>query len=274
MVWEHIVGVLIPFLIPSTHIIILYYFWSVYAIQVRQQHCTCTCWDTIFKASFESGQTTAYKHMYFNATKNTMYMWGLVIVGTIASYEGFKKSIGLILRRSARFLMVFLFCISVVSQYIGWWDLINYINDDHYSQINYQVFMSLNELISTIYVLNLSNVQVHFQKKKLAIILALGIARVIVRFFNDFYGLWVFTTEEEPGDLDQLWSDLIKGVPDVVHILLTFFVMQMKQGANQRKRRNKRESDAYTMEDIFFIFNLMLFFSALTLIIVFRDMFF
>lgn len=272
MFWSKAFGVFVPFIIPSTHIIILSHFWSSYAVKVKRDDCTCSCWDTVYKAAFESGLTTSYKHMYFNATPNILYIWFLIVIAIIATYEGFKKSIWLIHRGSARLPMVGLFCTAVVSLYIAWWDLINYINDDYYNQLNYQLWMSSIEIISTALVLNLVNTQVYLRNKKLAIISILGAARMMLRFYNDFYGLWVFS-DEEPGDLYELRSDLIKGVPDLVHFLIPIFVMQKNLSVAQNKRRKKKQSQAYTMGDIFCIFNTLLFFATLTLVIVFRNMF-
>lgn len=266
--WDVALGLLVPFFVPTTHIFILQY-WSVYAYEVRPDRCTCTCWDTIFKANFESGLSTGYKHMYFNATRNTMFMWLLVVTGAIASYEGYKKTIRLLFRQSARFPMVLMFCTSIVSQYIGWWDLINFINDDHYTQLNYQLFMSVVELLSSIYVLHLTSVQVRLTNKKLSIISGLALVRMVHRFVNEFYGLWVFS-DEEPGSQDQLRADLIKGVPDLVHFLFPIFIMQMKL-RSARKYRRIIENNSYNLADVFFLFNVFLFFTVLTLLVIFRD---
>lgn len=78
--------------------------------------------------TYESG-IASYKHLYFNATENTMKIWILTVVAIIAFYECAKHLISLIIIKSARYSMVFLFCLSIFSHYYAWWAYVNYYND-------------------------------------------------------------------------------------------------------------------------------------------------
>lgn len=269
---EYLTGILLPFLVPSTHIILLYLFWSQYAFHVQREHCTCSCWDTVFKASYETGNPSFYKHMYFNATTSTMYMWLLIVLGCIGLYEGSKKTMRHVLRKTARPSIVFLFSVSVVSQYRAWWDLINYINDEHYAQIYYQCVASLTEVISTFHVLDLINDQVHLKTKNLTIIWGLSIARMSSRFLNDLYELL-----SEQFD-DDFGSQLAKFLPDLIHFVVPIGLMYLHRDSFGSYRqigrvyKNSSENDdSWTASDIYCILGFVSCLLVVSLLMIFKN---
>jgi hypothetical protein len=158
-------AVLFPIILPITHIFILWYFWHAYARWtyyyeplrskikwsfhcrfyrfVDKRFCSCSCWDTVFKATYESG-IASYKHVYFNSTLNTMQIWLLTVVFIISLYEAMKYLTKLIISKQLRYSMAFLFCLSIFSHYYAWWSYLNYINDDFYSQWNHQTFFTVS----------------------------------------------------------------------------------------------------------------------------------
>lgn len=93
--------------------------------------------------TYESG-IASYKHMYFNATQNTLKIWVLIVLGIIAMYECIKLLVFLIIQNKVRYSMVVLFGLSIFSHYYGWWAYINYYNDEYYSQWNHQLFFSVS----------------------------------------------------------------------------------------------------------------------------------
>lgn len=93
--------------------------------------------------TYESG-IASYKHMYFNATQNTMKIWVLTVLSIIALYECTKYLIRLIFANSVRYSMILLFCLSIFSHYYAWWAYVNYYNDDFYSQWNHQLFFTVS----------------------------------------------------------------------------------------------------------------------------------
>ena len=136
-------GSLAPALIPPAHIAVLWYFWQSYSRYVDKRFCSCSCWDTVFKGPYESG-IASYKHMYFNATPNTMKMWLLTVVSIIALYECIKQLIVLIIQNRCRYSMLVLFSLSIFSHYYAWWAYMNYYNDEYYEQWNHQLFFTVS----------------------------------------------------------------------------------------------------------------------------------
>lgn len=95
--------------------------------------------------TYESG-IASYKHLYFNATENTMKIWILTVIAIIALYECTKHLISLMIdkQKKVRYSMIFLFCLSIFSHYYAYWAYVNYYNDDFYSQWNHQMFFTVN----------------------------------------------------------------------------------------------------------------------------------
>lgn len=157
-----LIGFFFPALLPIAHILVLWYFWQAYARFVDKRFCSCSvrlcdeiylsvkfirnlcsqCWDTVFKATYESG-IASYKNFYFNATVNTLKIWLLIVFGIISLYECMKYLTKLIISRQLRLSMAFLFCLSIFSHYYAWWAYMNYLNDDFYSQWNHQTFFTV-----------------------------------------------------------------------------------------------------------------------------------
>lgn len=140
-----LIGFMFPTLLPIAHIVVLWYFWQAYARFVDKRFCSCSCWDTVFKATYESG-IASYKNFYFNATINTLKIWLLIVVGIISLYECIKYLTKLIISNQLRYSMAFLFCLSIFSHYYAWWAYMNYLNDDFYSQWNHQTFFTVTQI--------------------------------------------------------------------------------------------------------------------------------
>lgn len=137
-----VIGFLFPTVLPIAHIVVLWYFWQAYARFVDKRFCSCSCWDTVFKATYESG-IASYKNFYFNATTNTLKIWLLIVIGIISLYECIKYLTKLIISKQLRSSMAFLFFLSLFSHYYAWWAYLNYLNDDFYSQWNHQTFFTV-----------------------------------------------------------------------------------------------------------------------------------
>lgn len=138
-----ILSALLPAVVLPAHIYVLWRFWQSYSRYVDKRYCSCSCWDTVYKGPYESG-VASYKHMYFNATRNSVKMWLLVVAGVVALYETNKFLLKLLLRRKLRFEMAILFGSSIFSHYYSWWAYLNYYNDDYYSQWNHQFFFTVS----------------------------------------------------------------------------------------------------------------------------------
>ena len=101
----------IPVLIPTLQFGFIFKIWDKYNKPVNRDHCVCTCWDTVFKGEknilkgdwviflklvspFSAGYETgpgSYKHVYFNATANTMIIWAMTVTAVVLLYEGVRK---------------------------------------------------------------------------------------------------------------------------------------------------------------------------------------
>lgn len=78
---------IMPAVILPGHITILWRFWKSYSRYVDKRFCSCSCWDTVFKGTYESG-IASYKHLYFNATKNSLKVSASIISKIIENFNG------------------------------------------------------------------------------------------------------------------------------------------------------------------------------------------
>jgi len=98
-----------------------------------------------FTGTYESG-IASYKHLYFNATTNSLKIWILIVVGIVAFYECLKMLMKLIVVDKVRYSMVLLFLLSIFSHYYAWWAYVNYYNDEFYNQWNHQMFFTVSNV--------------------------------------------------------------------------------------------------------------------------------
>jgi len=88
---------------------------------------------------------SAYKHFYFNSTRSMLAVWLVTVTGIILLYECVRYIVPLVYysRCLLRHEMLALFVSSLYPHYYGWWGLINYINEDFYTQWKHQVYIFL-----------------------------------------------------------------------------------------------------------------------------------
>ncbi|KAK6617615.1 hypothetical protein RUM44_005203 [Polyplax serrata] len=210
-----IISGLFPGLIPPLHILVLYKFWGRYARRVDKRYCSCSCWDTVFKGTYESG-VASYKHVYFNATSNTVKIWLTTVGSILILYESLKYELKLLLSCQLRPLMGILFLSSLFSHYYTWWVYINYWNDDFYLQWNHQLFFTLTEAVSTALVLNMSNTKVKIVPKKILIVVSIALIHILAGGMDQF----VTNVIWREGHTHQVLRDLALVVPDILHVVL------------------------------------------------------
>lgn len=138
-----------------------------------------------FSGTYESG-VASYKHLYFNATKNTFKIWILTVVSMIALYECIRHLTLLTLQWHLRFSMLVLFLSSVFAHYYSWWAYVNYWNDDFYSQWNHQLFFTLSELFSTTLVMHLANADIPVTNRKALGIIGIALIHVLAGGWDQF----------------------------------------------------------------------------------------
>lgn len=136
--------------------------------------------------SYESG-IAPYKHMYFNATSNMLKIWMLVVIGVIAFYETMKHLARLAIKQRLRQSMMLLFSTALFSNYYSWWVYINYWNDDFYSQWYHQLFFSVTELISTVWVVHLADKKNAITHRKAFGIAAIALLHIMAGGWDQFF---------------------------------------------------------------------------------------
>ncbi|XP_066589937.1 uncharacterized protein [Prorops nasuta] len=240
------VGILAPLTVPPLHIAFLYYFWQEYMRDVDKQYCSCSCWDTVFKGSYESG-IASYKHMYFNATTNTLKIWITVVIGIITFYETVKYLTWLAFQQRLRLSMMILFATAVFSHYYSWWVYINYWNDDFYSQWYHQFFFSSTELISTLLVIHLADNKNTITHRKAFGIAAIAILHILAGGWDQFFTNVV----RGEGYAHQVVRDLGFMIPDILHVAIPLWSMNYKNcllpGAGKRDHPNIKRDLAYML---------------------------
>ena len=135
--------------------------------------------------SYESG-VASYKHMYFNATSNTLKIWITIVLGVIVSYETVKHLVWLGLQNRLRWRMFILFISAIFSHYYSWWVYINYWNDEFYSQWYHQFFFSFTELLSTILVIHLADEKNPITRRKAFGIVSIALLHILAGGWDQF----------------------------------------------------------------------------------------
>ncbi|XP_016843897.1 uncharacterized protein LOC100121962 isoform X2 [Nasonia vitripennis] len=247
---SNIFGFLAPLVIPPLHIAFIYYFWQDFARDVDKQYCSCSCWDTVFKGSYESG-VASYKHMYFNATSNTLKIWVTIVLGVIVFYETVKHLAWLGFQKHLRWRMFILFMTAVFSHYYSWWVYINYWNDDFYSQWYHQFFFSATELISTILVVHLADDRNPITRRKAFGIVSIALLHILAGGWDQF----VTNVVRGEGYAHQVVRDLGFMIPDVLHVIIPLCSLETK-GAYSLPGAGLRDPDLRT--DLMYMFDELL----------------
>ncbi|XP_043281850.1 uncharacterized protein [Venturia canescens] len=189
------VGILAPLTVPPLHILFLFHFWQDYARDVDRQYCSCSCWDTVFKGSYESG-IASYKHMYFNATTNSLKIWASIVIGIVVFYETSKYLTWLAFHRRLRFGMFILF-----------------------------MFFSITELISTIFVIQLADKKTAVTHRKAFAISTIGLIHILAGSWDQF----ITNVLRGEGYAHQVVRDLGFMIPDILHVLIPLLSVRWRK---------------------------------------------
>lgn len=219
-------GVSVPIVLPALHLLLVNQLWGKYTRQVNQSTCNCGCWDSAFKANYEVG-LPRYKHVYFNATYNTLKIWICTSVAIIALYECVCRAIKLHQKHSLRYPMLVLFSASIYSHYYTWWSFFNYWNDEYFFQWWHQVLFSASEVTATVFVFQLLDKSHQVIPWKVVVVVAVAIAHCLSAI-SDQFGHNVLQGE---GELHQVLRDLGFMFSDLLHIWIP--VRQLKIHAKQ-----------------------------------------
>ena len=218
----------LPILLPYLQFGLIYRLWAHHGVNVTRDHCSNSCWDTNFKAGYETG-AGIYKHVYFNTTWQAGAMWSLTLVYVAALYECVKYLATLRARGRLRARFAALFLASVYPHYYAWWTVWNYLNDDFYEQMWHQALFTGTELLSTAVTLQLADADTAATPARLLVIVAIAAGHVAAAGWDQF----VTNVLLYEGFLHQILRDVGFMVPDLLNIYLP--IQELKVHAKRRR---------------------------------------
>ena len=221
-------GLLFPVLIPYLQFGIIYKLWAHHGVNVTRDHCSNSCWDTNFKAGYETG-AGIYKHVYFNTTWQTCIMWTMTMVAVISLYECVKYLVSLYFGNKLRWRFAILFLTSIYPHYYAWWAVWNHINDDFYEQMSHQFLFTSTEVVSTWVILSLANTDTQVTPVSILVIIAIAAGHVLAASWDQF----VTNVLLYEGFLHQILRDVGFMVPDLLNIYLP--IQELKLYAKKKK---------------------------------------
>lgn len=212
-------GFLLLIIIPYVHIGIIYSkLWVPDKKPVNRDNCTCSCWDTVFKGSYENGKRVSYKHMYFNATPQTFGMWVMTMAAVLSGYEVVKYILRLYSEGTLRISMLFLILINIHPHYYTWWGNVNYFNDDFYSQFVHQQFFSVTEVISTAVVLRMCSTKCRMTPPLLLTVFSINVVHILIGGLDQFFIQLILMN----GRTSQRMRNLGFIIPDIFHLIIPY----------------------------------------------------
>ncbi|XP_069111037.1 uncharacterized protein [Argopecten irradians] len=226
MTWKQlvapwIVGILFLILVPYLHIGIFHLkLWVPNKSPVDKEQCRCTCWDTVFKGTYQNQDVIKYKHVYFNATVQTFLIWIITVCHVIGAYEALKFLWVTLISREYRLSMMCLFLMDVYPIYYSWWNYLNYFNDDFYDQFTHQFFFTVTEFISAYFILQLCSITQEIDKFKIITIVSISAVHLLIGGVDQFF-VQMFLGE---GKMYQKLRNFGFMLPDILHICLPVYV--------------------------------------------------
>ncbi|KAK3109111.1 hypothetical protein FSP39_023295 [Pinctada imbricata] len=204
------------------------YFWVPYKHPVNTDNCSCDCWDTVFKGSYESQANIRYKHIYFNATRQTYAIFVITVAIFALVYESFKRLILWIIQGQVRWSMMTLFLLDIYPHYYSWWMYFNYINDGFYRQFSHATFFAVTELISTIIIFSMCSSEAPIDHRKVLAIVSISVVHMVVGGLDQFFAQLILGH----GKLYQKIRNLGFLLPDVVHVVVPLAVLRKNRTWN------------------------------------------
>ena len=208
--------------------------------EVDVDNCENFCWDTKFKGDYEL-MPSGYKHVYFNLTQQTCFIWTVTIIFSTLLYEACKYSLHLLLTRQIRFQMFILFVSVIHSHYYTWWSLFNYFNDDFYDQLLHQAIFSTTEILSTVCVFKMMHNNSKLDNILLLIIFDVSIFHILSSSLDQF----IVNVLLRRGYLFQTVRDLSFMIPDVLHAFISFTFLRSNFRSSQNEIRALQRSHIY-----------------------------
>ncbi|GFO14060.1 hypothetical protein PoB_004056500 [Plakobranchus ocellatus] len=215
--------------LPYFHIGVFYLkIWVPDKPPVDKRACTCSCFDTVFRGSYEMPGLVTYKHVYFNATSNTFKIWVFTVVFILLAYESIKYLVNVYRTSSFRRSWLALYLINVYPHYYSWWSFFSYYNEEFYTFFGHHMFFCVTEILVTVIVLNLCNAKNELKAWKMLMILAINLVHVIVSGSDQF----IAHVLQGYGTNFQNARNIGLMVPDVLHLAIPAYELLQYARAN------------------------------------------
>ena len=156
-------------------------------------------------------------------------MWAVTLVYLIALYECVKHLATLQARGRLRWRFGVLFLASVYPHYYAWWTVWNYLNDDFYEQMWHQALFTGTEMVSSVVILHLADIETQVSPLKLLAIVSIAAGHVMAAGWDQF----VTNVLLYEGFLHQILRDLGFMGPDLLNIWLP--IQELHIYAKRRK---------------------------------------
>lgn len=188
-------------------------------------------------SSYESQTRVGYKHMYFNATKQTFVMWTITMATVLAFYELVKHLLRLYVEGNLRYTMLFLLVLDIHPHYYSWWGYLNYFNDDFYTQFVHQLFFTVTELVSSVIVVRICSKEDCITSHQLIGVLSINIVHILIGGLDQFFKQLLLMD----GKTFQRMRNLGFIIPDLFHIVIPIVAYKTSRGLACSKILTKKE---------------------------------
>ncbi|XP_050388965.1 uncharacterized protein LOC126807992 [Patella vulgata] len=195
--------------------------WVPYKTPVNRDSCTCSCFDTVMRGSYEKPGNSSYKHLYFNATKETFKIWILTVLFVLMTYESIKYLYKLFRKGDVRMTMFVLYLANIYPNYYSWWDFLNYYNESFYLYFYNDFYFMLTEILVTVLVLNLCDTKNQIASWKILLIITINSMHIVVSCSNQFIEQVILKT----GKSFQNARNIGLTIPDVLHVVLCIYIL-------------------------------------------------
>ncbi|XP_025107411.1 uncharacterized protein LOC112572096 [Pomacea canaliculata] len=207
---------------------------------VDRSTCSCSCFDTVFRGSYENPGNVGYKHLYFNTTANMAKMWLLTVVFLLLFYESLRYLYKLWQRScSVRWGFLLLYVIQLYPHYYSWWSFLMYYNEEVYSFFTHHFVFMVTELLSTVIVLVLANAKNPLNHRQIGVV-GIGLTHVLVAGLDQFVAHLI----RGQGKAFQNARNIGLMVPDLVHVIIPslYYYRHMRStNAKMFDDRSRRE---------------------------------
>lgn len=193
--------------------------------------------NCILSGTYENGGIVRYKHLYFNATFQTLVIWITLLASIIVTYETLSRLLGLFRKKKIRWRMFILFVANLYPNYFSLWAFLNYINDGFYEYFMHQIFFTTTELFSTWNIVRMCSAEADVEAWRIKTIVAIGCMHIVIGGVDQFFEqliLW-------KGDTSQQMRSLLLVALDVLHVVLPLKELAIIRNSTLKSCLTRRE---------------------------------